>query len=121
LGRQNEFKLISEERELRFRLGLAGQHQFAAVSGREMHIDDLRGGEFFDGTARCQAGGQCMEAPAEGDVEAIGKEGDQDAHLDAHLFLVKDRANGEVALEVADRLLPLTDTRQIRSAHRTRR
>ena len=38
-----------------------------------------------------------MEATAEGDMQAVGKEGDEDARLDARLVLVKDRPNGEIA------------------------
>src|ERR1700751_2057017 len=46
-----------------------------------------------------------MEPPAEGDVEAVGQGSDKDGRLNARLVLVKDRANGEVALQVAERLL----------------
>jgi hypothetical protein len=46
-----------------------------------------------------------MEATAEGDMQTVGKKGDEDVRLDARLVPVKDRPNGEIALEVAKRLL----------------
>ena len=46
-----------------------------------------------------------MQPPSERDVEAVGEKSDKDMRLDARLVLMKDRANGEIALEVAERLL----------------
>src|SRR3979490_889764 len=46
-----------------------------------------------------------VQAPCKSDVQAIGQEGNEDMRLDAGLGLVKDRPDGEVALEVLERLL----------------
>jgi hypothetical protein len=45
-----------------------------------------------------------MQAPGEGDVQAIGQEGDEDVGFDARLELVKDRPDREIAFEVLERL-----------------
>ena len=42
---------------------------------------------------------------AERDVQAVGKEGDEDVRLDAVLALVVDRADRQIALERFERLL----------------
>jgi hypothetical protein len=39
-------------------------------------------------------------APPEGNVQAVGEEGDEDMRLDARRMLVNDWPDGEVALEV---------------------
>jgi hypothetical protein len=46
-----------------------------------------------------------MQAPRQGNVQAVGQEGDEDVRLDARLELVKDRPDREVAFEVLERLL----------------
>ena len=50
LGRLLELELSDQKVEFRLRLGVAGQQQFASVSGRQMDIDHLDGGEFLQGT-----------------------------------------------------------------------
>ncbi len=82
LGGQDEFELVEQERELGFRLGVAGQQQFAAVGRRDMQVDHLHGGELFDDAARRQAWRQGVQAAAERDVEAVGEEGNEDMRLD---------------------------------------
>src|ERR1700751_3711293 len=96
---------MEQQFQFGLRLGVAGQQQLAAVSGGNVQINHLHGGELFDGAARRQTGGQRMEPAAERDVEAIGEEGDKDMRLDAHLVLMKDRANGEITFKVAERFL----------------
>ena len=66
---------------------------------------DLHGSELFDGAAWCQAGRQGVQAPAERNMQTVGERGDEDMRLDTRLVLVKDRADGEIALKVAERLL----------------
>ena len=46
-----------------------------------------------------------MQAPAEGDVQAIGREGNEDVRFDAMLELMEDRTDGEIAFEILERLL----------------
>src|SRR5208283_5703506 len=72
-----------------------------------MNVDHLNGGEFLEHAARGQARREPFQAAAEGDVQTISEEGDEDVRLDALLFLMVDRADGEVALERSKRLLHL--------------
>jgi hypothetical protein len=44
---------------------------------------------------------------AEGDVQAVGEEGDEDVGLDARRLLVVDRPDGEVALQGSKRFLDI--------------
>ena len=62
MRRQLEFELVDEELQLGLRLGVAGQHQFAAVGGREMDVDHLDGGELFEGAAGGQPRRQGAQA-----------------------------------------------------------
>ena len=105
LGGQLQFQLPQQEAELGFGFGIAGEHQLAAVGGREVRVDHLHSGELLQHTARRQPGRQRMQAPRKSDVQAIGQEGDEDVRLDAGLKLVKDRPDREVAFEVFERLL----------------
>ena len=41
LGGELQFEFLQQEAELGFGLGVASEHQFAAVSGRQMHVDYL--------------------------------------------------------------------------------
>jgi hypothetical protein len=54
-----------------------------------MHVDHLHGGKLLQHTARRQPRRQRMQAPRQGDVQAVGQEGDEDVRLDACLKLVK--------------------------------
>ena len=55
---------MEQQFQFGLRLGLAGQQQLSAVSGGNVQVDHLHGGELFDGAARRQAGGQRMEPAA---------------------------------------------------------
>jgi hypothetical protein len=68
LGRQLELELVDQELQLGFRLGVAGQHEFAAVRGREMNVDHLDGSKFLDSTAGGQARRQGVQAALQRDV-----------------------------------------------------
>ena len=88
---------------------MASELQFAAVGGGDVHVDHLNGGEFIEQAARGQARRQSLQTMADGDVEAIGEEGDEEVGLDALGLLVMDRPDGEIALEVSKRFLHLTE------------
>ena len=68
LGRQLQLELADQEQQLGFRLGVAGQHEFAAVRGREMNVDHLDGGKLFEGAARGQPRRQRVQAALQRDV-----------------------------------------------------
>lgn len=101
------------EQQPQFRLGLsvAGEHKFPAVGGRDVYIDHLHGGEFLQHAARGEAGRQGVQPPPERHVQGIGQEGDEDMRLDARFLLMKDRPDGEVALEAFECLFPATSCR----------
>ena len=81
-----------------FRFGVAGQNQGSAVGGREMHVDHLQGGEFFQYGPWGESWGEGFQPVLEGDLEAVSKEGHENVGLDTFIPLVVDRSNGQVAL-----------------------
>ncbi len=107
LGRESELQLLQENLLIGFRLGIAWQDDVAAVGGGEMDIDHLHGLEFFKDRSRGEAGGQGAQALFEGDLEAIGDEGDKDVGFDTMVELVIDRPDGEIAFEFLEGLLDL--------------
>ena len=98
-------EFLKQKAELGFGLGIAGEHQLAAVGGRQMDVDHLHGGKLLQHAARRQSRRQRMQAPRERDVQGIGQKGNEDVRLDSGLELVKDRPDREVAFEVLERLL----------------
>ena len=80
-----------------------------------MDVNHLHGGKLLQHAARRQSRRQRVQAPRQGDVQAIGQEGDEDVSLDAGLELVKDRPDREIAFEVLERLLD-RDQQQIMAA-----
>jgi hypothetical protein len=70
-----------------------------------MDVDHLDGGEFIERGAGGQSRGQGMESAREGDLKAIGEEGDEDMGLDALFVMMEDRADRQVALQVLEGLL----------------
>jgi hypothetical protein len=63
-----ELELVDQEAQLGFRLGVAGQHELAAVGGREMNVDHLDGGKFLESTAGGQPWCQRVKAALRRDV-----------------------------------------------------
>ena len=70
---------------------MARQDDVAAVAGRQVHVDHLHGGEFLQHRARGQPRRQGAQALFQGDLQAIGDEGDEDVGFDAMVELVVDR------------------------------
>ena len=60
-----------------------------------MHVDHLHSAKLFQHAAWRQSWRQRMQAPRQGDMQAIGQEGKEDVGLDARLELVKDRPDRE--------------------------
>ena len=104
LGGELEREFVQQQRQLGLRLGVAGEDQLAAVGGRDVHIDHLHGGELLDHAARRQPRRQGVQSSIQRDVQAIGEEGDEDMCLDASLELMEDGTDGQIALEVLERL-----------------
>src|SRR6516162_6150708 len=78
LGGQIGLQFLEHQLELGFRLGIASEHQLAAVGGWQMHVDHLHGGELLKYAARRQPWRQGVQAARQGDVQTIGQEGDED-------------------------------------------
>ena len=75
---QGDFELLEQKQEIFFGLGVTGKNDFAAVSGGEVDVEHLHGGELFEHSAWSQAAGEGFEAGLEGDLQAVGEEGDED-------------------------------------------
>ena len=74
LGRlcgQLQFEFLQQQAELGFGLGIAGEHQLAAVSRRQVHVDHLHRGKLLQDVARGQRRRQRVQAPGQRDVQAI--------------------------------------------------
>ena len=102
LGRQLQLEAVDEEAQVGLGLGEAGKDDLAAVGGGQMHVDHLQGGELLERATRGQAWGEVVQAAGQGDLQAIGEEGDEDVGFDTLLVLMEDRADREVALEVPE-------------------
>ena len=105
LRRQGEPELVDEQTQLGLRLGVAREHEFAAVGGWDVDVDHLHGGEFVEHAARREARRQGGKPPPQRDVQGIGQEGDEDVRLDARLMLMEDRPDSEIAFEGLEGLL----------------
>jgi len=75
--------------------------------------DHLNGGELLEQTARGEARRQSFQAKADGNVQAVGEEGDEDVRLDARRLLVMDRPDGEVALQGPKRFVDLNELQMV--------
>ena len=107
LGRQVEPEAFEQQLQLRLGLGVSGQAQFATVGGRDVHVNHLNSREFLEQAARGQTRRQSLQAKADGDVQAISQERDEDMRLDTLRVLMMDRPDGEIALQVSERLLDI--------------
>ena len=56
LGRQLELELVDQQLQLGFRLGVAGEAEFASIGGRQVDVDHLDGGELLERAAAVSPG-----------------------------------------------------------------
>jgi hypothetical protein len=105
LGRQAKPELVDQQLQLRLWLGVAGEHDLSPVGRWQMDVDHLDGGELFQGASGGQPGGEGVEPARQGDLHAIGEEGDEDMRFDPAFLLVEDRTDREVPLQVLERFL----------------
>jgi hypothetical protein len=101
---QPKLQPIDEELKFGLGMGVARKPDLAPVGGRQMDIDHLDGGELFERAARRQAWRHGMKPARQRDLHAVGQEGDEDMGLDPLLVLMEDRADRQVALEIAEGL-----------------
>ncbi len=52
MSRQLALEPLEQKLDLSPRLGVAGKHQFATVTGGDVYIEHLHGGEFVEHTVR---------------------------------------------------------------------
>ena len=104
---QGEVESFHEKSLVWVDLGVAAQDQGTPVGGGEMNIEHLDAGELVEYGARCEPGRQWLESRPQGDVQAIGHEGDKDVRFDAVLELVVDRTQLKIVLQVLERRLDL--------------
>ena len=76
-----------------------------AVGGRQVDIDHLQGRELLKDRPRGEPRRSWPCQILQGDVQAIGDEGDKDVRLDPVLALMEDRPDSEIVLEFLDRAL----------------
>ena len=86
---------------------MARQHQVTPVGGRQMDIDHLHGRELLQDRPRRQPRRSRSGQVLQGDVQAVGDEGDEDVRLDPRLCAMEDRADGQIVLQFLERLLDL--------------
>src|SRR3972149_908644 len=91
LRRQGEIESFHEKSLVWVGLGVTAQDQGAAIGSREMNIEHLDAGELVKHGARGEARRQWLELRPQGDVQAIGHEGDEDVRFDAALDLMVNR------------------------------
>ena len=84
-------------------LGVARQRQMPPVGGRQMDIDHLQGGELLQDGPRRQSRRARPGHVLQGDVQAVGDEGEEDVRLDPVLALMEDRADRQVVLKLLER------------------
>ena len=77
-----------------FGLGVTGKNQPATVSGREISIKHLDGGELFEHGAWGKSRGVLAQTMVQGDVQVISQEGDEDVGFDTVFELMEDGADG---------------------------
>ena len=70
-----------------------------------MDVEHLHGGKFLKDGPGGEAGGALPEPGFEGDLQGVGKEGDEDVGLDPVVQLMMDGPQGKVAFEFFEGLL----------------
>jgi hypothetical protein len=79
------YVLTDEGPQPGFWLGVAGQHELAAVGRWEMNVDHLDGSKFLGGTAGGQPRRQRGQTPLQSNIQEISQ--DEDMGLDRAFFL----------------------------------
>ena len=79
---------------IRLGRGVTRKDEVAPIGGGQMHIDPVDGGEFLQHGPRGQPWRPGPQTLLEGDVKAIGHQGDPDRRLNARLGRVLNRPDG---------------------------
>jgi hypothetical protein len=94
--------LREQQQLVGFGLGVAGEDELAPVGGWEMHVEHLDRRELVERLVHGEPWCTLLELILERDVQAVGKEGDEDVRFDASFFLMEDRADGQIAFEILE-------------------
>src|SRR5271157_2083944 len=105
LWRQAELELVQQELVVLLRLGVAGEDERAPVRGWKVNVQHLDGGELLKYGAGREPRRQRAQALFQRHLKAIGEEGHEDVRLDALVRLMIDGPDGEIALQLLERLL----------------
>ena len=89
-----ETEVCEQKAVIFFGLCVTGKDEPATVSGREIGIKDLDGRELFKHGAWGKSRGILTQTMVQSDVQAIGKEGDEDVGFDTIFELMEDGADG---------------------------
>ena len=100
-----EVELPDQELLAGVEFGMAAEHERAAIGGGKVNIEHLDGGELVQHGPRGEAVRQRLEPRAQGDVETIGEEGDEDVRFDALDQLMVDRTQSQIVVEGLERRL----------------
>ena len=79
----------------------------AAVRGREMHVDHLNRRQLFQDGPWRQSWGQLAGLALEGDLEAVGNEGDENVGFDPVVQLMVNGPEAQVTFQFLERLLDI--------------
>ena len=91
--------MLEQKHQVFLRLGVAGENDFSTVCSGEMDVEHLHGGELFEDSAWSQSAGARFETGLEGDLQAIGEEGDENVRFNAAFKLVVNGSDRQVAFE----------------------
>ncbi len=105
LRREFELELLKQDLLIFFRFRVARQNESATISGRQMHIDHLQGGELLQNSPRCQSRRQGAQPMFQRDLQAVSDKRNEDVGIDTILALMVDRADGKVVFEFLEGLL----------------
>ena len=102
-------KALKDEFDIGVRLNVPLKGEPAAVGGREDDVDHLQGGHFFEDGARGEAGSEGAGARTQCGVQGKGGKADENMGLNAVPELMIDRADAEIAFEIAEGFLYLDE------------
>jgi hypothetical protein len=94
---------------------MAGENHFAPVAGGEVNVDHAHAGKLLQHRTGCQTWSQITQPAAQGHMQAVGQEGDEDMGFDAFILLMMNRPHRQIALQVLKRLPPTESPRALRT------
>ena len=81
---------------------MARQRNGSTVGGRDLDVDHLYGGELLEHAAWRQSGRMRSQLLGKREVQAVGQKGNEDVRFNPRFFLVVDRPDRKIALEILE-------------------